>query len=499
MSNRILIVDDDIDFSTLLERQLIKGNFEVDHCTSTQQAINSLEIKEYGCILLDIFLGSDKTSVDLIKYIKSRDLNYKTPIVVMSANIDNNFKEILSKKKDVSFVVKKPFPKNEIYSIVDYLMREKIFIFDDDSDFIKLIKVKIEKHNIRLDHSLETNESIKKISLNRYKGAIFDILVDQNKTSDQVLKYLESESNKFNIDIPIAFMSAYLSDELIGKLSKKYENLIGAYKKPLNNDDILDFIEGVENYWKFVLSKNLADSTMNNTESQIDDSFSFSMDKLEDEIIKINGGKPLEEKSEYQLRADKMQKEEENMRVKGLSFQTSKGIQNLSMTELIQKIEEDPNFRYDGNETVLMLAVKQNLEFLVELCFKYGSDLNLKNKNGDSAIVFAVQRKNYELVEKLASAGTHLKSKNSHGMDVLYYALRNNDMKMVELLHKFGANIRGRYKGKNYLMLALKGCKDEVVNYLVKAGIPISETDDYGNDANFYAKKHKRSNLLVKK
>lgn len=82
MADKVLIVDDDIAVSTMLQKVVKSNGIEVDTVASGEDALEQLNKENYDLILLDINMhGMD--GFEVVQVIRSRGL--KTPIIIVSA------------------------------------------------------------------------------------------------------------------------------------------------------------------------------------------------------------------------------------------------------------------------------------------------------------------------------------------------------------------------------------------------------------------------------
>ncbi len=81
MSDKVLIVDDDLAISKLLEKVMQSNNLETAIATSGTQALSAIQSDTYDLILMDIMLG-DMEGFEVIKQIRSQGIN--TPIIIIS-------------------------------------------------------------------------------------------------------------------------------------------------------------------------------------------------------------------------------------------------------------------------------------------------------------------------------------------------------------------------------------------------------------------------------
>lgn len=106
-TNRILIIDDDMEICSSLK--LVLSNLDLDSISSTSfhDATWKLDNEKFNLIISDYNLGK-KTLEDLINRVKSqRAVNYETPIFLISGSIKLN--ELKPIKESLAAALVKPF------------------------------------------------------------------------------------------------------------------------------------------------------------------------------------------------------------------------------------------------------------------------------------------------------------------------------------------------------------------------------------------------------
>ncbi len=84
--SRILIVDDDADFTDATRRVLETDGHEVDVLSYIENAMETLENKPPDCLVLDVMFPEDATAgFDLAREIRRHDSLARLPILILSA------------------------------------------------------------------------------------------------------------------------------------------------------------------------------------------------------------------------------------------------------------------------------------------------------------------------------------------------------------------------------------------------------------------------------
>jgi DNA-binding response OmpR family regulator len=119
----LLIVEDDLDFASLLLKKIEKLGLVVDIATSVEEAKGFLASDHYKLVSLDVFLGHDNCA-PLIKEIRTEGhLNQAAQVVVLSAHTNQDFVKRIQSKGIKAFSKKKElehyleFLKTELSSL----------------------------------------------------------------------------------------------------------------------------------------------------------------------------------------------------------------------------------------------------------------------------------------------------------------------------------------------------------------------------------------------
>lgn len=82
---RVLIVDDDEDFSLALKRQLETGFEQVDVAKDEATAMESLGRGRYDLLILDLMLGYEPGGLELCRRLKADPAWHEMPVMVLSS------------------------------------------------------------------------------------------------------------------------------------------------------------------------------------------------------------------------------------------------------------------------------------------------------------------------------------------------------------------------------------------------------------------------------
>lgn len=110
----ILIVDDEIEFSSFLKDRLILKGHEVDIACDGREGLELIQTNRYDLVFLDQNMP-ELTGMELVKYIKNNNLKAKT--VVVTGYQESN--EYLMKLSGADEYLTKPVQIKDIDGIIE--------------------------------------------------------------------------------------------------------------------------------------------------------------------------------------------------------------------------------------------------------------------------------------------------------------------------------------------------------------------------------------------
>ncbi|MGM0932021.1 MAG: sigma-54-dependent transcriptional regulator [Bacteroidota bacterium] len=116
---KILIVEDDVAFGTMLKTFLQKRNYEVRLAFTASEALKIINDKDFDLILTDVRLP-DKDGLDILKEVKAK--NTKTQVIVMTSYAEISM--AVQAMKDGAFdYVSKPFRPESILQTIENALK----------------------------------------------------------------------------------------------------------------------------------------------------------------------------------------------------------------------------------------------------------------------------------------------------------------------------------------------------------------------------------------
>lgn len=121
MSHSILIVEDDLTFSTMLKTWLGKKGFSVDTASSNARARKQLDTQSYDLILSDLRLP-DQDGIFLLSWMKEQ--GYDIPLIIMTGYADIQ-SAVQAIKHGASDYISKPVQPDELLKKIDEALQGK--------------------------------------------------------------------------------------------------------------------------------------------------------------------------------------------------------------------------------------------------------------------------------------------------------------------------------------------------------------------------------------
>ncbi|MCT4665847.1 MAG: response regulator [Flavobacteriales bacterium] len=115
--NKILIIEDNIDLIEFY--QLIMYNYQLNICTTVEEAILQIQKNEFDCILCDLKLP-DNSGMEVQKYVVSNRI--QTPLIIVSGSTNMELR-IQAYKFGVQDYMTKPFDKRELLIRIENVIK----------------------------------------------------------------------------------------------------------------------------------------------------------------------------------------------------------------------------------------------------------------------------------------------------------------------------------------------------------------------------------------
>lgn len=117
LTNKILIIDDDLIFCNAMKYHLLQNEHDVDICISYKEFQEKIDIKKYDLVLLDIRL-KDAEGLDILKVIS--DISPEKKVIIVSSYLDD---ESVSKAEDLG-AYKCVHKNSQLFDALDLIIDE---------------------------------------------------------------------------------------------------------------------------------------------------------------------------------------------------------------------------------------------------------------------------------------------------------------------------------------------------------------------------------------
>ncbi len=124
---KILLADDDPQFSQILAFQLKHLGYHIDNAFSIKQAMDYIKNNVYNLILLDIFFPNKDIGLQLLLDLKSNYYSSKTPIVLITAMTTQFFQQEMNVDKYLHYakeLISKTGPIKEFVARIKEIVEE---------------------------------------------------------------------------------------------------------------------------------------------------------------------------------------------------------------------------------------------------------------------------------------------------------------------------------------------------------------------------------------
>lgn len=156
---------------------------------------------------------------------------------------------------------------------------------------------------------------------------------------------------------------------------------------------------------------------------------------------------------------------------------------NIELVKLLLENGADPNLKNEDDCTPVIIAAQEGYDKIVSLLIRFNADLNIVDATGSTALHYAAARGSIgnKVLPLLLQEGLNPNVQNNNGWAPLHYAISFEDdtVEGVTLLLQAGANLTIKTAcGDTPLSLAIRGCFNNKIDLLIKAGIDINEQDN---------------------
>jgi DNA-binding response OmpR family regulator len=516
--SHILVIDDDPDIHAFIKHDLKNQPFNIVSAYTIDEAVDALGAYDFTFALIDILLGNNESSNEIIRYLKqdTSSNNKFLPFAIMSSRMDDEYaRKVLLKGPSVFSTFKKPLRPGVIGAVLKGESQPSVLVIDDDPDILSLIKRELVEGGFQVFSTPNETQARKLLKTTTFIGAIIDNKLGVGEDSEGFIKFLSGLSHE--VKVPIVLTGKKINE---GVYEDESLLVFEAVKNPFRRGAFVTVMNDIL-LWK----KNLAEAS----EASEDDDVKIkgTTQNFKEEIQKMKGhhedddeemlvsGDDQEDLSSMTIKGSKDEKEssqvisgereeikEEITLIEGDSFHPESDIIKIKGFSPDEDGKINPNKRNSQGLTPAMAyCYSGDLEMVKELV-EGGADLRLKARNGKTCLHYAAHSKNYELVEYLInSENLKINDRDEDGREPLFEGIKAKDPQMVKTFISLGARVRNKFDGKNYLTLSVLLKAPEVAKVLIEQGVSANDKDYKGKSAYDYALKLGFSELanLMKK
>lgn len=121
---------------------------------------------------------------------------------------------------------------------------KKILILDDDPSIHDFLSLEFKGSDFQLDYASSTNDAIELLRDKLYFCCVLDIFMSDASTSDDIIKYLNSEEAGLNQFLPTILMSSRINQEKAFQLNIKGRSVCKTIVKPIIRGSLVSLIKG---------------------------------------------------------------------------------------------------------------------------------------------------------------------------------------------------------------------------------------------------------------
>jgi len=260
---KIMLVDDDEEFSDLLKMFFESNNFSVVIEKNPLKAVERVKTERPELLLLDIMMPQ-KDGFEIIEELQDDSLTASVPIIVLTGlkfdtfqekGIITGIPEIISRDIPDDFlkkIIEQQFPDSQVQiEIRKQQSLPKVLIADDQTELLLLVKETIEKAGFEVYIASDGKEAIDKV----YEVNPDIIVLDYNMPiKDGLSVAQELKDNPLFAHIPIIIVTAY--GEKQAKLKGLSMGIDDYLIKPVDTDELIARIRMILKRNKQVLDTN---------------------------------------------------------------------------------------------------------------------------------------------------------------------------------------------------------------------------------------------------
>ncbi len=243
MKGKVAIIDDSLTIRNIAKKYIREGGYEVVLISDFKDPISILKKEKPSLILLDIYLGEEKSDGHKICRMIREDRELSDIPVIMMSSVDEKFdiKEAFDSGSNI--FIRKPFSKETILKEIERLIikdkrEEKILIIDDSSTSRKIAKHELERGGFTVIEAKSGEEGLEVLKREIVELIIVDIEME-GMDGFEFSRRIKEDPSFYSI--PIIMLSS-IDDPLI--IKKAIESgIVEYFVKPFKHGELLNFVE----------------------------------------------------------------------------------------------------------------------------------------------------------------------------------------------------------------------------------------------------------------
>lgn len=261
-NKKILIIDDDSEFSELLKMFLSAQGWQAYAENNPLRAVEAVNTLKPGLLFLDIMMPG-KDGFEIMQELQERRITASVPIIIITAlkfdsyqdrGMLTGFPEMIYKELDEKFLlerIEKKLNESESGSWGSSQVKPRVLLADDQTELLMLVKETVEKAGFEVFIASDGEEAIKTV----YETNPDIIIMDYNMPlKDGLTAAAELKDNPLFAHIPIVIVTAF--GEKQAKLRGLSMGIDDYLIKPVDTDELVARIKMVLKRNKQVLDTN---------------------------------------------------------------------------------------------------------------------------------------------------------------------------------------------------------------------------------------------------
>jgi CheY-like chemotaxis protein len=211
---RILIIEDELDQILMMKMRLEANGYEVFKALDGEDGLEKAREVKPDLIILDLILPKIDGN-EVCRRLKENPETKKIPVIIITAYGLSNLKEQCF-AHGADDCMRKPYISEELLAKIKSNLakakkmqaKSRVLVVDDEPDFLKMIKVRLEANNYEVITASNGKEAIEKFKSEKPAMVLLDIIMP----GLDGIKVLES-IRKMNKKIPVFIVTAFSGKE----------------------------------------------------------------------------------------------------------------------------------------------------------------------------------------------------------------------------------------------------------------------------------------------